>query len=90
MRILYGSLLILGLTALMQSSIVVPVLAQNTTDSLINNESLGIITITAQQLKQLENSMSDIRQALEQGNTTQALLNLTVVEGQISVLAEET
>lgn len=90
MRILYGSLLILGLTALMQSSIVVPVLAQNTTDSLINNESLGIITITAQQLKELENSMSDIRQALEQGNTTQALLNLTVVEGQISVLAEET
>jgi glutathionyl-hydroquinone reductase len=74
----------------MQSSIVVPVLAQNTTDSLINNESLGIITITAQQLKELENSMSDIRQALEQGNTTQALLNLTVVEGQISVLAEET
>ena len=90
MRILYGSLLILGLTALMQSSIVVPVLAQNTTDSLINNESLGIITITAQQLKELENSMSDIRQALEQGNTTQALINLTVVEGQISVLAEET
>jgi glutathionyl-hydroquinone reductase len=74
----------------MQSSIVVPVLAQNTTDSLINNESLGIITITAQQLKELENSISDIRQALEQGNTTQALLNLTVVEGQISVLAEET
>jgi hypothetical protein len=33
--------------------------------------------------------MSDIRQALEQGNTTQALINLTVVEGQISVLAEE-
>ena len=90
MRLLYGSLLILGLAALMQSSTVIPVLAQNTSDSLINNESLGIITITAQQLKQLENSMSDIRQALEQGNTTQALINLTVVEGQISVLAEET
>jgi hypothetical protein len=34
--------------------------------------------------------MSDIRQALEQSNTTQALLNLTILEGQISVPAEET
>ena len=90
MSILFGSLLILGVTTLMRSSIVIPVSAQNTTDSLANTESLGIITITAQQLKQVENSMSDIRQALEQSNTTQALLNLTILEGQISVLAEET
>jgi hypothetical protein len=59
-------------------------------NSLTNAEPFGIITITAQQLKELENSMSDIRQALEQRNTTQALLNLTILEGQISVLAEDT
>ena len=86
----FGSLLILGVTTLMQSSTVIPVSAQNVTSSLTNNEPFGIITITAQQLKELENSMSDIRQALEQRNTTQALLNLTILEGQISVLAEDT
>lgn len=74
----------------MGSSTVIHVSAQNTTNSLTEYESLGIITITVQQLKELENSMSDIRQALEQSNTTQALLNLTILEGQISVLAEVT
>ena len=84
--LLFGSLLI----TLMGSSTVIHVSAQNTTNSLTESEPLGIITITVQQLKELENSMSDIRQALEQSNTTQALLNLTILEGQISVLAEET
>jgi hypothetical protein len=87
--LLFGSLLILG-TTFMRSSTVIPVSAQNTTSSLTESEPLGIITITAQQLKELENSMSDIRQALEQRNTTQALLNLTILEGQVSVLAEKT
>ena len=65
--------------------------AQNTTNlSLTESESLGIVTITAQQLKELENSMNDIRQALEQGNITQALVNLTELEGQVSILAEQT
>jgi hypothetical protein len=34
--------------------------------------------------------MNDIRQALEQGNITQALVNLTALEGQVSILAEQT
>jgi vacuolar-type H+-ATPase subunit F/Vma7 len=88
--LLFGSLLLLGATTLMGSSTVMHVSAQNTTNSLTESEPLGIITINVQQLKELENSMSDIRQALEQSNTTQALLNLTILEGQISVLAEET
>ena len=88
--LLFGSLLIIWATTLMGSSTVIHVSAQNTTNSLTESEPLGIITITVQQLKELENSMSDIRQALEQSNTTQALLNLTILEGQISVLAEET
>ena len=86
--LLFGSLLIIGATTLMGSS-VIHVSAQNTTNSLTESEPLGIITITVQQLKELENSMSDIRQALEQSNTTQALLNLTILEGQISVFAED-
>jgi hypothetical protein len=88
---LFSFLLILGVTSMLQLPTVIPVSAQNTTDlSLTESGPLGIITITAQQLKELENSMNDIRQALEQGNITQGLLNLTILEGQISVLAEET
>ena len=34
--------------------------------------------------------MNDIRQALEQGNIPQALVNLTELEGQVSILAEQT
>ena len=87
---LFGFFLLLGLTAAM-SSPVISVSAQNTTNlSLTESESLGIVTITAQQLKELENSMNDIRQALEQGNITQALVNLTALEGQVSILAEQT
>jgi hypothetical protein len=51
---------------------------------------LGIITITVQQLKELENSMSDIRQTFEQSNTTQKLLNFDDTRGTDLVLAEET
>jgi hypothetical protein len=87
---LFGFFLLLGLTAAIQSSPVISVSAQNTTNlSLTESESLGIVTITAQQLKELENSMNDIRQALEQGNITQALVNLTELEGQVSILAEQ-
>jgi hypothetical protein len=88
---LFGYFLLLGLTAAIQSSPVISVSAQNTTNlSLTESEPLGIVTITAQQLKELENSMNDIRQALEQGNITQALVNLTELEGQVSILAEQT
>jgi hypothetical protein len=88
---LFGFFLLLGLTAAIQSSPVISVSAQNTTNlSLTESEPLGIVTITAQQLKELENSMNDIRQALEQGNITQALVNLTELEGQVSILAEQT
>ena len=88
---LFGFFLLLGLTAAIQSSPVISVSAQNKTNqSLTESESLGIVTITAQQLKELENSMNDIRQALEQGNIAQALVNLTELEGQVSILAEQT
>ena len=88
---LFGFFLLLGLTAAIQSSPVISVSAQNTTNlSLTESEPLGIVTITAQQLKELENSMNDIRQALEQGNIAQALVNLTELEGQVSILAEQT
>ena len=88
---LFGFLLVLGVTAAIQSSTVIPVSAQNTSNlSLTESEPLGIITITAQQLKELENSMNDIRQGLEQGTIIQAIVNLTTLEGQDSILAEET
>jgi hypothetical protein len=83
--------LLLGVTAAIQSSTIISVSAQNTTNlSLTESEPLGILTITAQQLKELESSMNDIRQALEQRNITQALVNLTILEGQVSIIAEET
>ena len=88
---LFGFLLLLGVTAAIHSFTVIPVSAQNMTNlSLTESEPLGILTITAQQLKKLENSMNDIRQALEQGNIIQAIVNLTTLEGQDSILAQET
>ena len=49
---LFGFLLVLGVTAAIQSSTVIPVSAQNTSNlSLTESEPLGIITITAQQLE---------------------------------------
>jgi hypothetical protein len=88
---LFGFLLLLGVTAAIHSFTVIPVSAQNMTNlSLTESEPLGILTITAQQLKELENSMNDIRQGLEQGNIIQAIVNLTTLEGQDSILAEET
>ena len=88
---LIGFLPLLGVTAAIHSFTVIPVSAQNMTNlSLTESEPLGILTITAQQLKELENSMNDIRQGLEQGNIIQAILNLTTLEGQDSILAEET
>ena len=88
---LFGFLLLLGVTAAIHSFTVIPVSAQNVTNlSLTESEPLGILTITAQQLKELESSMNDIRQALEQRNITQALVNLTILEGQVSIIAEET
>ena len=87
-RMLFGFLLLLGVTAAIHSFTVIPVSAQNMTNlSLTESELLGILTITAQQLKELEN---DIRQGLEQGNIIQAIVNLTTLEGQDSILAEET
>lgn len=88
---LFGSLLFLGITAAIQSPTVIHGSAQNMTNlSSTGSEPLGLITITTQQLKELENSMNDIREALGQGNITLALSNLTALEGQISVLAEKT
>ena len=88
---LFGFLLLLGVTAAIHSFTVIPVSAQNMTNlSLTESEPLGILTITAQQLKELENSMNDIRQGLEQGSIIQAIVNLTTLEGQDSILAQET
>ena len=68
---LFGFLLLLGVTAAIHSFTVIPVSAQNMTNlSLTESEPLGILTITAQQLKEIENSMNDIRQGLEQGYHT--------------------
>jgi hypothetical protein len=88
---LFGFLLLLGVTAAIHSFTVIPGSAQNMTNlSLTESEPLGILTITAQQLKELENSMNDNRQGLEQENIIQAIVNLTTLEGQDSILAQET
>ena len=88
---LFGFLLLLGVTAAIHSFTVIPVSAQNMTNlSLTESEPLGILTITAQQIKELENSMNDIRQGLEQENIILAIVNLTTLEGHDSILAEET
>ena len=54
-RMLFGFLLLLGVTAAIHSFTVIPVSAQNMTNlSLTESEPLGILTITAQQLRARE------------------------------------
>jgi hypothetical protein len=53
-------------------------------------DDVGLVTITPQQINEIKNSINITRQALEQGNISEALANLSIIEEQFSVLTEET
>ena len=66
--------------------------AQNTTKLTTTTEvdNVGLVTIAPEQINEIKNSINATRLALQQGNTSEALANLSIVEGQFSVLTEET
>ena len=89
---IFGSLLLIAILATMQSLPTILVSAQNMTNLTTTTETgdVGLVTITPEQINEIKNSINVTRQALQQGNLTGALANLSVVEEQFSVLVEET
>src|SRR5918992_3214206 len=88
----FGSLIFLGMTAAMQSLPAVPVSAQNASNLTATTavDDVGLVTIAPEQINEIKNSINATRLALQQGNTSEALSNLSIVEGQFLVLTEET
>jgi hypothetical protein len=88
----FSSLLFLGMTVAMLWSPTTPAIAQNMSNLTTTTgiDDVGLVTITPQQIDEIENSINVTRQALEQGNISEALANLSIVEEQFSVLTEET
>jgi|SRR5215208_1855712 hypothetical protein len=92
--IIFGSLLLIAImtTTIQSLPSTIPVLAQNMSNLTTTTETgnVGLVTITPEQINEIKNSINTTRQALQQGNLTEALANLSIVEEQFSVLAEET
>jgi hypothetical protein len=88
----FSSLLFLGMTAVMLWPPITPAMAQNMSNltTATGIDDVGLVTITPQQINEINNSINVTRQALEQGNIPEALANLSIVEEQFSVLTEET
>jgi hypothetical protein len=88
----FSSLLFLGMTVSMLWPPTTPAMAQNMSNltTATGIDDVGLVTITPQQINEINNSINVTRQALEQGNIPEALANLSIVEEQFSVLTEET
>jgi hypothetical protein len=88
----FSFLLFLGITVTMLWTPTTPSMAQNMSNltTATGIDDVGLVTITPQQINEIENSINVTRQALEQGNISEALANLSIVEEQFSVLTEET
>ena len=88
----FSSLLFLGMTVVLLWPPTAPAMAQNMSNltTATGIDDVGLVTITPQQINEINNSINVTRQALEQGNIPEALANLSIVEEQFSVLTEET
>ena len=89
---IFGSLILLGTTAAMQSLPAVLVSAQNSSNLTTTTEAddVGLVTIAPEQINEIKNSINATRLAIQQGNMSEALANLSIIEGQFSILTEET
>jgi hypothetical protein len=90
--IIFGSLLLIAIMATIQLLPTILVSAQNMSNltTITETGEVGLVTITPEQINEIKNSINITRQALQQGNLTEALANLSIVEEQFSVLVEET
>jgi hypothetical protein len=92
-NMMFSSLLSIAILAVMLSTMATRVSAQNMSNLTSTTEvgsEVGLVTITPAQIDEIKNSINVTRQALEQGNFSEALANLSIVEEQFSVLTEET
>jgi len=89
---MFGSLMFLGMATALQLLPAVSVSAQNATNLTATTQvdDVGLVTIAPEQINEIKNSINATRLALQQGNTSEALANLSIVEGQFLVLTEET
>jgi hypothetical protein len=92
--IIFDSLLLIAGMATIQSlSSTILVSGQNMsnlTTSTTVTDNIGLVTITPEQINEIKNSINVTREALQQGNISEALANLSIVEEQFSVLVEGT
>ena len=79
-------MLLLPIIAIIWSLPAILVSAQNMSNLTTTTETgnVGLVTITPEQINEIKNSINTTRQALQQGNLTEALANLSVVEEQFS------
>jgi hypothetical protein len=92
--IIFDSLLVIAVMATIQSlSSTILVSAQNMsnlTTSTTGTDNIGLVTITPEQINEIKNSINATRLAIQHGNMSEALANLSIVEEQFSVLVEGT
>jgi hypothetical protein len=53
------------------------------------DETFSLITLNAEQISEIRSNLNKTRQAIESGNTTEALINLTIIDEQFSALGGE-
>ncbi len=53
------------------------------------DETFSLITLNGEQVKEIRSNLNKTRQAIENGNTTEALANLTIIDEQFSAVSGE-
>jgi hypothetical protein len=53
------------------------------------DETFSLITLNGEQIKEIRSNLNSARQAIENGNTTEALANLTIIDEQFSAVSGE-
>lgn len=53
------------------------------------DETFSLITLNGEQIKEIRSNLNNTRQAIENGNTTEALANLTIIDEQFSAVSGE-
>jgi hypothetical protein len=53
------------------------------------DETFSLITLNGEQIKEIRSNLNRTRQAIENGNSTDALANLTIIDEQFSAVSGE-
>ena len=55
----------------------------------LKKKTFSLITLNGDQIKEISSNLNNTRQAIENGNTTEALANLTIIDEQFSAVSGE-